>query len=264
MRAGRTKRGGQPSATLIGIITPVSLFAQVWRASIRAGMADRYFVQAPIASDDATLDGAEAHHLAHVMRARPGTEVTLFDGTGCEYQARVERVGRSEIQLSVLSRAEVNRELSYELNVAVALPKGDRQKWLIEKLTELGVTSVVPLITERSVAEPTPSALKRLTHSVIEASKQCGRNRLMQIEPSCEWTEFAAEAEGIKRIAHPGGNPSLAKMIEGKPATVWLAIGPEGGFDDTEVRLALDFAWRPVSFGPRILRVETAAVYLAS
>src|SRR5258707_14453456 len=103
-------------------------------------MADRYYVQAPIAGEVATLEGAEAHHLAHVMRAKPGMEVTLFAGTGCEFRAHVERVGRSAIQLAVLSQVEIDRELAYELNVAVALPEGDGQKWLIEQLTDLGVT----------------------------------------------------------------------------------------------------------------------------
>src|SRR5205823_14535109 len=87
-------------------------------------------------------------------------------------------------ELSIIERREVSRELSFSLTLAVALPKGERQKWLIEKATELGVTRIVPLVTERGVAQPVESALDRLRRGVIEASKQCGRNRLMEIAQS--------------------------------------------------------------------------------
>src|SRR5579885_1803665 len=108
-------------------------------------MADRYFVAEPITGNSARLADEEAHHLAHVMRAKPGQEVVLFDGGGAEWRARVARVGRSEIELELLTRHEVDRELSCELTLGVALPKGDRQKWLVEKAVELGVRRLVPL-----------------------------------------------------------------------------------------------------------------------
>src|SRR5215475_4969827 len=113
-------------------------------------MPDRYFLETPPADDTARLTGPEAHHLAHVMRAKPGLEVTLFDGSGREWLARVDEVGRSEVTLALISCREVDRELSLPITLAVALPKGDRQRWLVEKATELGVTRLVPLVTERS------------------------------------------------------------------------------------------------------------------
>lgn len=131
-------------------------------------MPDRYFTQPPINSDHATLDGAEAHHLIHVMRAKAGTRVTLFDGSGAEFAAQVEKVGRSDVQLAILARQEVDRELPLEVVLGVSLPKGDRQKWLVEKAVELGVDRIVPLITARSVAQPVQQALERLQRSVIE------------------------------------------------------------------------------------------------
>src|SRR6478736_5732652 len=91
-------------------------------------MADRYFVESPIEGSEARLVGGEAHHLTHVMRAKVGHEITLFDGSGAEFAARVERIERAQIVLSVLERREVNRELSFELTLAVALPKGDRRR----------------------------------------------------------------------------------------------------------------------------------------
>ncbi len=108
-------------------------------------MSDRYFIDQPISADRLTLSGAEAHHLIHVMRAAPGTRVTLFDGGGDECTAVVERIGRSEVELSILAREQIDRELPFGLTLGVALPKGDRQKWLVEKAVELGVTGIVPL-----------------------------------------------------------------------------------------------------------------------
>ncbi len=153
-------------------------------------MLDRYFHDEPISGDRAVLTGAEAHHLIHVMRAAPGLEVVLFDGGGDEFRAAVERVGRGDVQLAILSRERVDRELPLSITLGVALPKGDRQRWLVEKATELGVGRIVPLLTRRAVARPSEQTLKRLHRAVVEASKQCGRNRLMQIDEPRSWPEF--------------------------------------------------------------------------
>ncbi len=168
-------------------------------------MTERYFSETPLAIGRAVLAGAEAHHLIHVMRARPGTEVTLLDGSGAEFPSCVERIGRSEAELQVLRRVEVDRELPFQVVLGVALPKGDRQRWLVEKATELGCAKLVPLRTERSVAEPTAGAPKRLHRAVIEACKQCGRNRLMEIAPAADWPAFLASPspQAWRLLAHP-------------------------------------------------------------
>jgi 16S rRNA (uracil1498-N3)-methyltransferase len=228
-------------------------------------MADRYFVETPIVSDRAVLADAEAHHLVHVMRAKPGLEVVLFDGTGAEFLARVERTGRSEVELQVLARQEVDRELPVPLVLGVALPKGDRQKWLVEKTVELGVGQLVPLITCRSVAQPVEKALERLRRAVIEASKQCGRNRLMDIAEPQPWGEFVRNTTPTDRrwLAHPGTKKRQPLSLDQPPHRVLLAVGPEGGFTDDEVDQAIEAGWDMVDLGPRILRVETAALLLA-
>src|SRR3954471_4517057 len=152
-------------------------------------MSERFFSSKPIVAERATLDGPEAHHLLHVMRANVGDPVTLFDDSGAEFSAVVDQLNRSEIELRIVERCEINRELAFPLIIGVALPKGDRQKCRVEKLTELGVTTLVPLITERSVAQPASGALERLRRAVIESAKQCGRNRLMHISPAQPWTQ---------------------------------------------------------------------------
>jgi 16S rRNA (uracil1498-N3)-methyltransferase len=229
-------------------------------------MSDRFYSETPIAGDRATLAGPEAHHLLHVMRGSVGDRVTLFDGSGAEFAAEITKCARAEVELRILDRREVNRELPFDLIVGVSLPKGDRQKWLVEKLTELGVTQLVPLVTERGVAQPTAGALDRLRRSVIEAAKQCGRNRLMTIAEPQDWTAFLAhgsDSPSQRLVAHFGGTP-LADSITSTAIRTQLAIGPEGGRTDEEAAAAVAAGWRIVDLGPRILRVETAAVALAA
>jgi 16S rRNA (uracil1498-N3)-methyltransferase len=230
-------------------------------------VSTRFFHPTPITAKRVTLDGPEAHHLLHVGRAEAGQNATLFDGSGAEFAAIVEKLGRSSVELRIVERVEADRELPFTLTVGVALPKGDRQKWLVEKLTELGVTTLVPLTAERGVAQPTAGALERLRRSVIEASKQCGRNRLMQIaEPqACNlWVAARSDKTSERRLlAHPSGLPLSETDLAG-PQFTRLAIGPEGGFTEAEVAAATAARWQTVALGPRILRVETAAVAFAA
>jgi 16S rRNA (uracil1498-N3)-methyltransferase len=233
-------------------------------------MADRYYCDVPITTDRAELKGPEAHHLLHVIRARVGDRVTLFDGSGCEFPAVVERLGRADVELAVLDRVAVDRELPMELVLAVALPKGERQKWLVEKVVELGVARLVPLVTARGVAQPWGQAVDRLRRGVIEASKQCGRNRLMEIGFPKAWPEFLDATEQIpcRWLAHPH---TAAGTVVGSGGgwdrggkSITLAVGPEGGFTDEEVAAAVAAGWQTVDLGPRTLRVETAAIALAA
>ncbi len=246
-------------------------------------MPDRYYVETPITGEQVTLSGAEAHHLINVMRARRGTKVILFDGGGCEFPARVERMGRNGVDLSVLGREEVDRELPFGLTLGVALPKGERQKWLVEKAVELGVGRVVPLRTQRAVAQPVQQALERLRRTVIEASKQCRRNRLMEIAEPLEFSEYidATQGKPWRLLAHLrvedaiGGvqrSDNADKMVhfmnptesDEMPAEVYLAVGPEGGFTDDEAALAAKAGWQIVDLGRRTLRIETAAVFMVA
>ena len=227
-------------------------------------MPDRFYHPPPLAIGAVTLDGPEAHHLIHVLRAKSGLEVTLFDGSGAEFRARVEKLQRTEVQLTAHARDEVDRELATFVTLAVSLPKGERQRWLVEKATELGASRLVPLITQRSVAQPTAETIGRLQRAVIEASKQCGRNRLMEIAEPVKWHALIAlpseSPAAMRLVAHPGGK-SLSQVVP-HAAKICFAVGPEGGFTDDEIQLAIDSGWRTVGLGPRILRIETAAFAL--
>lgn len=228
-------------------------------------MTHRFFVDQQIQADRVTLDGPEAHHLLHVMRGQVGDEVTLFDGSGSEFIARVEKTSRSAVDLAVLQSQEVDRELPLMLTLGVALPKGERQKWLIEKAVEVGVTTVIPLKTARSVAQPTGKVLERLRRHVVEASKQCGRNRLMKIADPGKLEDWIREESADPAfILHPGGPPlAAAARRETTARTVRLGVGPEGGFTDEEIAAAVAAGWQDVGLGQRILRIETAAIAAA-
>ena len=223
-------------------------------------MTDRYFSDDAIEGPTAQLTGSEAHHLLHVMRAAPGQEVVLFDGRGGEFTAEVARCGRAEVELAVGPRLDVERELPFELTLAAPLPKGDRQRWLVEKAAELGVSRLMPLKTARSEGWLGDPAAK-LRRFVIEASKQCGRNRLMEITPVREWAALLRETGKRRIIAHPGGRRLGQVQLERAADTV-LAIGPEGGLTEEEVAQAVQADWKVVALGERILRVETAALAL--
>ena len=224
-------------------------------------MADRFFLNEPIYPGPTTLEGPEAHHLAHVRRIPEGESVVLFNGDGREYVAEIIGVGKKRVDLQVSRIEDVSRELPTAIHIACALPKADRGDFLIEKLTELGTTSFTPLITERSIVKSDEGKIDKLRRGVIEASKQCGRNVLMTIHPAMKFDDWARRATGVRWLAHPTGQLSIGQA-KGEPVTV--AIGPEGGFSDREVELAVTAGWELRSRGFSILRIETAAIAAVS
>ncbi|GIW81036.1 MAG: ribosomal RNA small subunit methyltransferase E [Gemmatales bacterium] len=224
-------------------------------------MSERFYLNCSLAAGRVVLQGAEAHHLATVCRVRAGQQVYLFNGDGCQYQAAVVAVARRTVELDILARQEVNRELPFQLVMAAPLPKGDRTRFLVEKLTELGVSCFVPLRTRRSVVEPSDSRCDKLERYVIEASKQCGRNVLMRIEKPVDWLDWCRRP-GLpeRRILAQPGAPPLAWTAG---TDVACAVGPEGGFTEDERDAARAAGWQCIGLGERILRVETAAILLA-
>ena len=237
-------------------------------------MCRRFFSENPVDSDQIILSGGEARHMTQVLRLAAGAEVVVFDGSGWQFRAEVREIGRSIVKLAVLSREAIDRELGFRLTLGVALPKGDRQRWLVEKAVELGVTRFVPLVTNHGVAQPVDRALARLRRTVIEASKQCGRNRLMEITAPQNWDEHvtSADPDALRLLAHPAASDCRARESGTAGLNVGTrerraccrAVGPEGGFTHDELAAARSCGWQTVALGPRILRVETAAILLTA
>jgi len=241
-------------------------------------MSERFFLAAAPQQGQARLQGDEARHLARVLRAKVGDAITLFDGSGRSWLARVTAIGRDDVGLEVETAFPAPEPAppggsSAHLTLAVALPKGDRQKWMVEKLTELGVARLIPLTTTRGVAEATAGAKARLERVVIEACKQSGRNTLMEIAPGMSLAQLAAGPAGQSRcvVADPGGTAlAVASPVAatGSPAQLPLPllglVGPEGGFTPEELIAADSMGCTRIALGAHILRVETAAIALAA
>jgi len=224
----------------------------------------RFYVAGPLVSGVRRLEGSEAHHLTRVLRIGRGDQVTLFDGSGFSATAQVTDSASHFVQLTV-SEPQTDGGDRPEIILAAAVPKGERFAWMIEKATELGITRFVPLITERSVVAPGEGKLEKMRRTIIETSKQCGRNRLMSLATPVKWPEFVKTLAGPAAgwIADPAGEPCKPRDINSTVPHV-AAVGPEGGFTSAELDLAVRGGARLISLGPRILRIETAALVLAS
>ena len=230
-------------------------------------MLERFFVPAIGIDTSVRLTGSEAHHLSRVCRINRGDRIYLFDGTGSEWEAAVVEVDNRDVLVSVIGQRQVNRELPFSLTLACVPPKGDRLRWLVEKATELGVTRLVPLLTERATEQARGLKTERLNRWVIEASKQCGRNELMEVMDLTGWQQYieSTSPSAICVLAEPTAR-DLPPILSSRETTdsVFLAIGPEGGFTDRELELGRLRGWIAVSLGARVLRVETAALVLVA
>jgi len=230
-------------------------------------MAERFYDPnaASYAGGRFTLEGDEAHHLGRVRRIGAGEVVEVFDGLGFATRAEVIAVGKKSVELQSVGLPLPFHEPPVRLTLATAVPKGDRFDWLVEKATELGVDRLTPLLTERSVVDPGPAKIGRLRRAVIEAAKQCGRNRLMTLDDPRPWRAVVGDFSGdrAKLIAHPGGAPFGLWPHPEPGAHAVVAVGPEGGLTDSEIETAEAAGWVRVGLGTHVLRVETAALAAA-
>ncbi len=223
--------------------------------------APRLFVPAPIAAAETiTIDGAQAHYLARVMRVGAGDAVVLCDDATGEWAARVAAAGKREITLiaEVLLRP---REPVPDFTLCAALLKKDRFDLVLEKACELGVRHIQPVLTRRCVADKLN--LDRARAILIEAAEQCARTALPQLSEPVRLEQLLRQwpAERALFFADENGGDSAAKSFAAHNGPAALLTGPEGGFDDTErAEIRSLSAAKPISLGPRILRGETAAI----
>jgi len=219
----------------------------------------RLFVRTPLsAGASVVLDAAQANYLGNVMRLGIGAELLLFDGQSGEWLARVSDAGRKSMSLTVERRTR-EAESVPDIWLAFAPVKRAQTDWLVEKATELGAARLLPVITQRTIAERVK--LERLEAITIEAAEQCGRTRLPEIATPLGLKPLLELRDERRRVyfADESGGEVAAQAFEPGPALI--LIGPEGGFTDEErtlIRAAPNAV--PISLGPRILRAETAAL----
>lgn len=210
---------------------------------------------------------AEAHHLLHVLRAKAGDEICLFDGRGQTAVAEIESCSRRELICRIRDRTVFPKPQRPAITVAVAPPKGDRLKWMVEKLTELGVDRLALMETERSVAAPSETRTEKLQAGMLAACRQCRRNWSMEIQPLRPFADVLLHAANTSlRIAHPGiGQVQPTHSDRQKDMSdIVLLVGPEGGFAPAEVTAAMAAGAVGIEWAETILRIETAALVFAS
>lgn len=224
------------------------------------------------------LTGAEAHHARNVLRMQPGDKAVLFNGGGREITAEVASVSGREVVMRKLHEGSTP-PLRCRITLAQAIPKGKNMDLIVQKAVEIGAARIVPIVSDRTIvrldAEDTAQKQGKWQTVAIEAAKQCGQNWLPEVQTPCTLAQFFGEGHSfdlqligslqsdalhLKQIladystAHEGGRPTSALML----------IGPEGDFTPAELNLARSLGCRPITLGPIILRVETAAIYCLS
>jgi 16S rRNA (uracil1498-N3)-methyltransferase len=226
----------------------------------------RVYVDEPLASGSrVTLGGSAAGHLTRVLRLRPGEALTLFNGTGGEFAAGIDTAHGGKVTAVVGEHLARERESGLELTLAQGVSRGERMDLVLQKATELGVTAVVPLLTERSVVRlDERQAQRKLAHwraIAIAACEQCGRNRLPQLTLPQGLGEFlrGPAAGAMRLLLSPMGTATL-NDLKSPASVVTVLIGPEGGLTDAEQEAAVAAGFTAVRLGPRVLRTETAAL----
>lgn len=210
------------------------------------------------------LNGDEAHHLARVLRAKPGTPIELFNGTGRLADGVVTSVARNSALIELKHIWNVPPP-DRSLTLLTSFPKGDRLNFLIEKLCELGVSRVVPLLTERTIVDPGNSKLSRLEKLISSACKQSKRSWLMKIDTPSPLEESLSRFPAQTLVLDPSGKDSLSVIFN--PHTdkhLQCFVGPEGGWSSKELQYFEEHSMPLVKLGPSILRIETAAIAAAA
>ena len=237
-------------------------------------MAARFFADVPMAAGATlSLPDSTARHV-QVLRMQPGQSITLFNGQGGEWDATITRMGRSDVDVCFGAHHPSEREAGRSVQLAMGMPANERMDWLIEKATELGVNSLQPLHTSRSVLRLSGDrAEKKQNHwqsVAVAACEQCGGNRVPTVAPVRDLTAWLKalppsdpQAPMLRcLLSLADGTLPLAHALADLPANaaVCFLSGPEGGLTAQEETLAMASGFAPVTLGPRVLRAETAAL----
>jgi len=230
-----------------------------------------------LASQEIIIHGENAHYLSSVLRVTTGENITIFDGHGNRYLCKINKIHKKEVIAEKIKKDICSAESPLSIVLAQGIPKGDKMDFIVQKSTEIGVKKIIPLITERSQVQHTAKT-ERWRKIALSASQQSGREKIPDIEEPIGFKDFfnppipplsKGDEGGFLDKNHCGiifseeeKNQNLKKVLknfEGS-ATITLLIGPEGGFTDTETKIAVEKGFMTASLGPRILRTETASI----
>lgn len=224
----------------------------------------RFFIDPQfIGATAVTFPPEQAHQMRAVLRMAPGADVVVLDNAGWEYAVTLTAVTKSQVLGDIIARRPATGEPATHLTLYQALLKRDNFEWVLQKGTEIGVSRFVPIITARTVVTAVkPHKLERWQRILTEAAEQSRRGRIPELAPPLPLAEAiaACPAEALLMLWEAAGGMPLPAALAGKPRSVALFIGPEGGLDPTEI----DEKVTAVTLGPRILRAETAALVAAT
>lgn len=238
----------------------------------------RFYCPTPLTPGNVLDLPASAARHVQVLRLQPGDVITLFNGgpevpgsSGGEYEATVTQMGRSHVQVQVGAHMTVEREAAMQVHLALGMPANERMDWLVEKATELGVASIQPLMTERSVLRLSGErADKKQAHwqsVAVAACEQCGGNRVPRVHAVmtlAQWLKAPAPLDAAQSprllLSLRAESLGLRAAVRPTASAITFLSGPEGGLSLAEEDAALAQGFTPVTLGPRVLRSETAAL----
>lgn len=215
---------------------------------------------------DIELPSQASTHIARVLRLQCGHRLNVFDGEGNEYAAEVVSLAKHVVTVRVTEPIDaINRESPLRITLAHGIARGDKMDWILQKATELGVTRIVPLVTERTeVRLDAERRERRLAHwrsVIIAACEQCGRNRVPDLDTPlrlADWLATGLNSQGLRLALDPEGELSVRTLSPHNAAT--LVIGPEGGLSAHDMAALAQAGFLSLRLGPRILRTETAGI----
>jgi 16S rRNA (uracil1498-N3)-methyltransferase len=232
-------------------------------------MARFFLPRSKIDGRRGSVVGAELEHLRRVLRLRPGDHIVAFDDSGWEHEAVIRALNDTQGELEILRSYQAERESPLAVTLAVALTKGDKMDYVVEKATELGVKTIAPFVSRYTVPKLNDRKVVQRTGRwqkiALSAAKQCGRTSLPEVLPVCDYRELISErgSAGLKLFFWEKEAEQTLKQVHDREArveSVFLVIGPEGGFTGEEAEMARARGYTTVHLGPRILRAETAAL----
>lgn len=209
-----------------------------------------------------------AHYISHVLRLRVGDPVVLFNGDGNEYAGELSLVDKRSVKVLINAKLALTCESPLSLHLGQGIAKGDRMDFVLQKATELGVTEITPVMTERCNVKLSSERWEKKSqqwHKIIaSACEQSGRNQLPTLHPPVTLTEWLKQpTQQVRLLLHPEANKALPSLpIRSQGARV--LIGPEGGLSDAEIYQAGEAGFHQIKMGPRVMRTETAALTVLS
>ncbi|MEM1155689.1 MAG: 16S rRNA (uracil(1498)-N(3))-methyltransferase [Pseudomonadota bacterium] len=209
------------------------------------------------------LEAAPSRHLARSLRMKPGDKLIVFNGKGGQYSAAVETVQRSTVHVTTGRFDSLERESNLSVTLGIAVSRGERMDWIVQKATELGVNAIAPLVSERCEVRLKDDRIEKKLHHwqqiIASACEQCGRNRLPSIRPPSALEQWVNKMDAnLKLVLHHLAEET--NDLEEAPASIALLIGPEGGLTNEEIAAAIHANFRAIRLGPRVMRTETAPI----